>query len=333
MSDRLSEAIDEVLLDRLLRARGPVRIDALCDDLGWSPIDVQTGLEKLRLAGCVLEIAPMGTASLLTSHIDVWSRFIRWATDAHRLVHVLPRTSSTQGVARQLIEEHGSKADGAVAVADEQSAGRGRIGRTWKSPAGTGVLFSFARVTENSDPGPTADQLLFATSVAVAQGIDDSLEPSPLHVQIKWPNDLLVDGRKIGGILVETFNLPLSGRRAAVIGIGINVDLTAEQLTHMAPELTGPVTSVVMCGRRVDRLHLLTAVLRRVDAAFELGDPGSLLAEWRRRSVLLSRQVQLRHDGRELRGQVIDLDPGEGLIVQTDTGAVVHLPGATTTIQ
>jgi biotin-(acetyl-CoA carboxylase) ligase len=89
------------------------------------------------------------------------------------------------------------------------------------------------------------------------------------------------------------------------------------------------VISLHMAGAHVDRLRVLTHVLAALDIAERESDQ-SLLSEWRQRCAMLSQRVELRNNGRVIRGQVIDLDPHEGLIVRTDAGAITHLPAATT---
>jgi BirA family biotin operon repressor/biotin-[acetyl-CoA-carboxylase] ligase len=166
--------------------------------------------------------------------------------------------------------------------------------------------------------------------VAIARGVERAAGLSTGTVKIKWPNDLMIDGKKLAGILVETF--PWRQRTAAVLGVGVNVSLEAEQLRDADPELSRRVTSLAMIGRRVDRLAVLRAVMMELDAALAATDLTPMLDQWRQRCEQMSRMVTLSCSGRVYRGTVENLDPHEGLIVRTQEGALVHLPAATTTV-
>jgi BirA family biotin operon repressor/biotin-[acetyl-CoA-carboxylase] ligase len=146
--------------------------------------------------------------------------------------------------------------EGAVAVAEEQSEGRGRLGRSWHAPAGTSVLVSIAlRPAMESSRLP---ELSLIAGGAVAQAIADvtGLEPA-----IKFPNDLLLDGKKVAGILAE------SSDGQVVLGIGVNANQTAEQLPTDAQ--TEPTSLRLELGRPVDRAQLLAAIVLQVERAYD----------------------------------------------------------------
>lgn len=331
--------INAVLLDRLLTQHEMVTIHALAGELN-QPIDrVLLDIERLVQAGCLLQRHPQQGVMLQCSGLAVWADYLKWAdrnSQFSRTYEVYGKIGSTQDAARRLIEGQRCQADGAIVAADCQDAGRGRLGRSWFAPAGTGVLFSRCCVQSGRTTIPPTDGLVLAASVAIAAAVEQVTDG--LSVAIKWPNDILVGGRKLGGILVECFSprRPTSpdapsGRavesRAAVIGIGINVDLGPEQIPA---QLRLPMTSLSMCGQRIDRLAVLSESIRQLDAALAMG-PDELLEQWRRRSPIMSQRVRLQSSGRYIEGQVIDLDPNDGLIVRTDVGSIVHLPSATTT--
>lgn len=146
--------------------------------------------------------------------------------------------------------------EGAVAVAEEQSEGRGRLGRRWHAPARSSVLVSIMLRPE-VDP-PRLPELSLVMGGAVGQAITDvtGLEPA-----IKFPNDLLLAGKKVAGILAESSD----GR--VVVGIGVNVNQTADQLP--ADAQTEPTSLRLERGERVDRVALLAAILLRVERAYE----------------------------------------------------------------
>ena len=325
--------LDAQILGALMRARHPVVPQALCEVLDQPLARVMAALNRVSAAGCDLAVDASAAVRLLSTDLGVWRDYLRSVTCPQRIIEVYRCTTSTQDAVRRLICSHGVGADGAVVVADEQTAGRGRMGRRWFAPRGTAVMFSRAWIGQTLEAQWSVDRLLLATTVAVSDALVAISRPHPLDVRIKWPNDLFVDGRKLAGILIETFPIPgVSHLRAVVIGVGINVLLNKDQVSPNALDLFDEVTSLAMCGRAVDRLLVLVEVLQRLDQTLEQDDFGPLVDRWRQRSILLSHHVRFQHDGRVLRGQVVDLDPHDGLIVRTDGGVIVHLSGAVTTM-
>ena len=179
-------------------------------------------------------------------------------------------TPSTQDALRDSEHPHG-----AVAVAEHQTAGRGRSGRGWEDEAGTALLFS---VLLEPAAGSALPQLSLVAGVAVAVALE---REAAVPTRVKWPNDVLVDGDKVAGILLEA-----SGARV-VCGIGINVDQDREELPH---ETRAPTTSLrVAAGRRFDRGVLLAAVLEELErryVAWVEGGLGALADELERRNAL-----------------------------------------------
>lgn len=316
------------LLDALLTAGQPMTLDALARTAKLKVVAVQAELDRLVAAGCELETHPQHGVELARSGLSAWSDYLAWRFPRRR-VEVYRSVASTQDAVRRLVDQHGRSADGALVVADEQTEGRGRLGRRWVAPPGACAMFSTAWV--GSGQRGEGDRLTFASSVAVARAVETCTSPRSLQARIKWPNDVVVDGRKIAGILVESFNTP--GGCAYVIGIGINVDLDPLALTDVDADLPQRVASLRALGRQVDRLTVLTTAILELDRALRQPLNGQLLDDWRRRSVLLDHDITLLSGGREIRGHVMDLDPHAGLIVRTHHGQIVHLPAATTSVR
>jgi BirA family transcriptional regulator, biotin operon repressor / biotin---[acetyl-CoA-carboxylase] ligase len=158
--------------------------------------------------------------------------------------------ASTQRLLRDDDEE------GAVAAAEEQSEGRGRLGRSWQAPAGTSVLVSVL-LRPPIEPS-RLPELSLVTGGAVAQAIAEVTGIDPV---IKFPNDVLVGGRKVAGILAE------SSEGRVVLGIGVNVNQTAEQLP--ADTETEPTSLRLELGDPVDRAALLAAILLQLERAYD----------------------------------------------------------------
>ncbi len=234
-------------------------------------------------------------------------------------VEVYAETASTQDAARRRVSAAPPRAAGLVVTADRQSAGRGRLGRRWECPGSSGLAVSAAYPAGTA----SADRLAFAASVAVAETLDTWLAPAGTTAQIKWPNDLVVGGRKIAGILVER----LAG--FAVVGVGVNVSTRG---TDLSAPLQDSSTSLTQQGAAADRLAVLLELLPRLDHALTDRPMDDLLDAWRRRSTLRSRSVRFAHHGQTITGQAIDLDPHAGLIVRRDSGELVHLPADSTSV-
>jgi BirA family biotin operon repressor/biotin-[acetyl-CoA-carboxylase] ligase len=150
----------------------------------------------------------------------------------------------------------GDDLEGAVAVAEKQTEGRGRLGRSWEAPAGTSLLVSVLLLP----PGPAArlPELSLVAGRAVAEAI---VEVTGIEPTIKFPNDVLIAGRKVAGILAE------SSEGRVVLGIGVNVNQTREQLPVTAQ--TEPTSLRLELGEPVDRLQLLAAILLRLENAYD----------------------------------------------------------------
>ncbi|HEX9599712.1 MAG TPA: biotin--[acetyl-CoA-carboxylase] ligase [Gaiellaceae bacterium] len=159
-------------------------------------------------------------------------------------------TSSTQ---RMLAED---EAEGAVAVAEEQTEGRGRLGRTWEAPAGTSVLVSVLLL-----PAVAASRLPELSLVAGNAVAEAILEVTGIEPAVKFPNDILIGGRKVAGILAE------SSEGRVVLGIGVNANQTLEQLPAKAR--TKPTSLRLELGEPVSRLQLLTAILLQLERAYD----------------------------------------------------------------
>jgi BirA family biotin operon repressor/biotin-[acetyl-CoA-carboxylase] ligase len=180
----------------------------------------------------------------------------RFGSDIYRYAQLSPSTQ------RMLKED---EPEGAIAVAEEQSEGRGRFGRSWHAPAGTSLLFSLLlRPDVESSRLP---ELSLVAGGAVAEAIADVAGVDPA---IRFPNDVLIGGRKVAGVLAE------SSEGRVVLGIGINVNQTLEQLPADAE--TEPTSLHLVLGAPVDRALLLAAVLTRLEHAYDAWISGTSAA-------------------------------------------------------
>ncbi|MCC7077696.1 MAG: biotin--[acetyl-CoA-carboxylase] ligase [Acidimicrobiia bacterium] len=205
-------------------------------------------------------------------------------------------------------------ADGTVAVADHQSAGRGRFGRKWEAPPGSALLCS-ALVRPRLAPDLVALTTLVA-GVAMAGAVAGV---SDLVVGLKWPNDLRLDDRKLGGILTEA--ITASGEvEAIVIGCGVNL-----RDASLPPEVADVATSLEANGVTADRATLLQAYLRHLSDgvdALERGEVDDLLVAYRDRCETVGRHVRAGVGERVVEGEALRIGPRGDLVVAA--GGVEH---------
>lgn len=226
---------------------------------------------------------------------------------------------STNDRLAELLESGQQIPDFAVVGTDHQTAGRGRLGRTWTVPAGRALTCSVPVRIPAGTPGSALGWIPVVTGLAVRA----ALAEAGVDAQLKWPNDVLVDGRKICGILARI--VARDGGMTVIIGTGVNVALTVEDLREGGvPE--GAATSVLLEGGRVDRTELLTSLvghLRRVVTAVladgsAVGDSATA-AEARAAMVTLGAAVRVHlPGGDELIGTAVDLDEHANLLVRPD---------------
>jgi len=237
----------------------------------------------------------------------------------------LRRASSTNDVAMWLAAR--DCPDGLVAVAESQWAGRGRHRRAWHSPPGTGIWCSI--VLRPACPVAKAQALTFLGAVAAARAVRGLLD---VPVALKWPNDLVLGGRKLGGVLTE---VGAAGGviRHAVVGIGLNANLSPADFPPSLRETAASLRSVL--GRRVDRAALLRRTLEELDRRYldlKRDGPGALIAEAGGLMAMAGSIIRVREHARALEGTVMGLDDDGALLVRLVAGSVARLRAGDVTI-
>jgi BirA family biotin operon repressor/biotin-[acetyl-CoA-carboxylase] ligase len=231
-----------------------------------------------------------------------------------RTVYILPSTTSTNDIIKDLAQ-HGAS-EGTAVVAEHQTQGRGRHGRSFVSPAGVGIYVSLL-VRPQADT-QRLPQLTLAVAVATAEAL---AEYSALPVRLKWPNDVEISGQKVAGILCEAVLNPAASP-LVIIGIGINVNTALEQFP---PELHQLVTSLALAAghtwRRLPLLALLLAHLERLYRDFQQGNITPIRQRWLHYGgQMIGRQVRFTHESNAGVGTVVDLDEAGALLVQHADG-------------
>jgi BirA family biotin operon repressor/biotin-[acetyl-CoA-carboxylase] ligase len=242
---------------------------------------------------------------------DAFSDLSRPRLSEQRLRHDLAGDLWRVSVVESAVSTNATVADAAragepegfVLVAEQQTSGRGRLDRRWESPARAGLTFS-ALLRPSLEPA----QLSLLPLIAGLATVEGLLSVSQVDAMLKWPNDVLVDGFKLGGLLVEVAG------GAVVVGIGLNVSTREDEL----PVPTA--TSLLLCGGVTDREPLLKEVLRSLARRYsewrQSGDPVSVLPAYRERCETIGREVEVELPGGDMvRGTAVDVDDGGRLVV------------------
>ncbi|HET7310543.1 MAG TPA: biotin--[acetyl-CoA-carboxylase] ligase [Mycobacteriales bacterium] len=222
-------------------------------------------------------------------------------------VEVRPSTTSTNADVAAAARE--GAAEGLVVLAEEQRAGRGRLGRSWEAPARSSVLMSL--LLRPDLPVASLPLIPLLTGVAVVESTRGVGEVSS---SLKWPNDVLVSGRKLGGILVERLDA------AVVVGIGLNVTLRAEE----RPVETA--TSLAIEGGSTDREPLVKEMLRSFSRRYRAfvdahGAADAVMPAYRSVCETIGRQVRIElPGGRTVTGRAVDVDDSGQLLVEDSEG-------------
>lgn len=303
----LAEAADDV-----------VSGEAISDKLGLTRAAVWKHVEALRGQGYRIDAVASRGYRLVAVPDRLRALELRPLLNTHdvgQVLHCHEELGSTNDEARALADadaEHGE-----VVVAERQTGGRGRRGRSWISPPRRNVAFSVILRPQELPPA-RAPELTLVAAVAVCEALRHSGVPAG----IKWPNDVLVGGRKIAGILTE---LSAEADRVhwVVVGVGVNVNTRPEDFP---PELRGEATSILIeRDHPSPRALFLAACLSELEAWYDRhAEEGfePIRQAWRERSVTLGQQVRITTDGQEVVGLAEDIDETGALLVRTAPGLV-----------
>lgn len=205
--------------------------------------------------------------------------------------------------------------EGAVVVAEAQTKGRGRMGRSWSSPKGRGIYFSL--ILRPKLPPSQAAMLTLVAAVAVSESVE-KIVPK-VQARIKWPNDILVKGKKICGILTE-LRAETDRVQFIVVGVGVNVNTTATQLLPEATSLR------VETGASCARVVLFQEILRNFEKryhSFLKNGPAPIVADWKTRSATLGCKVKFVERGDARVGVAEDLAEDGGLLIRMPDGQII----------
>ncbi len=241
-----------------------------------------------------------------------------------RNLYYWPELASTNDEARRLARA--GAPEGTLVLTDYQSAGRGRLDRRWEAPPATSLLLSL--VFRPRLAPSQVQQLTMVCGLAAADAVESD---TGLRVGLKWPNDIVVGGAKVGGILTE---IELVGNRLdfAVVGLGLNVNLDPGQLPA---DLLVPATSLAQeLGHEVARLPLLWTLLRRIEVRYGALSAGhSPHGEWAARLITLGQAVVISAGGSVLEGVAEGVDANGALLVRLDNGRLETIVAGDVTLR
>jgi BirA family biotin operon repressor/biotin-[acetyl-CoA-carboxylase] ligase len=302
----------------------------LAEKLRISRTAIWARIEELRRLDYDIEAGPHSGYRLISVpdvlHADDLLARLGKTKVIGRDVRVFEQTTSTNDVIEKLARD-GVK-EGVVVFAESQTKGRGRLGRKWISPAHKGLWFSLL-LRPNLRP-QEATQLTVASATALRRAIHSE---TGLNPEIKWPNDILVHGKKVAGILTE-MSAELDRVQHIILGIGVNVNTSASEFQ---PELRKLVTSLkIESGRTISRADLATAILHELDRDYAhvcTGGFTALADEWEAHCTTIGRNVTIQIGGRRLHGRAESLSDDGALLLRTEHGRLESITGGNVTLE
>lgn len=290
--------------------------EALSEELNCSRTAIWKHIEELRQAGYEFEAVRRSGYRLVASPDMPFDREVMNGLKTQSIgqtVHFFPVLDSTQITAHSIAKE--GAVDGTTVIADQQVGGKGRMGRPWHSPSGSGIWMSIILRPELELH--RCPQMTLLTAVAVVQAIRDT---TGLEAQIKWPNDILLNGKKICGILTE-LNAEWGNINYLIIGIGMNVNVPS-----FPQELQDIATSLyIEAGQEVKRVSLIQRILEHLEILYKLyiQDGFSAIKPlWESYANTIGRRVLIRGANQTMEGLALGIDDEGVLLVQKDDGQI-----------
>jgi BirA family biotin operon repressor/biotin-[acetyl-CoA-carboxylase] ligase len=302
----------------------------LAEQLGISRAAIWARIEELRQVGYEIEAGPHFGYRLVSSpdalHADDLLARLGKTKVIGRDIQVFEQTTSTNDVMEKLARD-GVK-EGVAVFAESQTKGRGRLGRKWISPAHKGLWFSIL-LRPDLRPQETT-QLTVASAIALRRAVKSVTGLSP---EIKWPNDLLIGGKKVAGILTE-LSAEVDHVRHIILGIGVDVNQDAAEFPV---ELRKTATSLrIEAGEEICRAELAVEILRELDfdyARIGSGKFSAVADEWEAACATIGRNVSVQTGVQKIRGRAEALDDDGALLVRTEHGHLERIIGGDVTLE
>lgn len=313
--------LDRELLELFRVRKGTVSGEELSRILNVSRTAIWKHIKNLRSQGYHIEAKRSSGYSLVSAPDVLTNAAITAALSTRclgRNVICLPETGSTNVEAYRLAEE--GAPEGTVLIADAQCKGKGRLGRIWHSPAGVNLYCSL--ILRPPIMPVDAFQLTFLSAVAVARAIEKTISINPL---IKWPNDILLNGKKVAGLLNE-MSAETERVNFVILGIGVNLNMLPDQYPD---DLRHPATSLLVeSGSPVNRLGFVRTLLESLDSLYSgYIDHGyqPVRDEWVARCGMIGRRIAVNAPAEEIDGVAEGIDESGALLVRKDSGSIVRV--------
>lgn len=304
--------MQEKILDFLKRKQDYISGDQISHRLGITRQALWKHIQALKDVGYDIVAVPHLGYKLVSSPDRLFASEVSRQLNTRfigKKVYYFDAVSSTMDIALGL----GIKGspEGTVVLVEAQTRGRGRLGRGWFSPRYKGIYLSLIlrpQISPNQAP-----MLTLISAVSICEAIKEKTGLSP---QIKWPNDILIHHKKVGGILTE-LNAEMDLSRFVVVGIGLNVNNDKKTLPAGATSLKEQKKE------DIERLELLQEILRKIETnylAFQEKGGLPIIGKWREYSISLGRRVKVIRQKEQVEGQALDIDMDGGLLIRDDTG-------------
>lgn len=298
-----TDTVRSKILKALRETGDYVSGEVLGRELGVSRISVWKHIHNLKEVGYIIEASPKGYR--LISSPDLLLPYE--LPDLRQKIIHFREIGSTMDVARELARK-GAR-EGTMVIAETQSHGRGRLSREWLSPEG-GIYFTLILRPKISPA--YAPRINLMASVAVAKAIRESFG---LKAELKWPNDVLIEGRKVCGILAE-MEAEIDAVNFVNLGVGINANFSISQFEGRATSLRDELRM------EISRKELLSSIVTEINKQQGLLIRVDLLEQWKALSATLNKDVRIIAPGEEIIGRAIDIEADGALIVKDKDGSL-----------
>lgn len=310
----LIKIMQEKILDFLKRKQDYVSGDQISHRLGISRQALWKHIQELKDMGYDIVAVPHLGYRLISIPDRLFPFEVTQGLDTKfigKKIYYFDGVSSTMSVAMQL----GIKGtpEGTLVLAEYQTKGRGRLGRAWFSPKYRGIYLSL--ILKPKTLPAQASMLTLLAAVSICEAIKEVIG---LDAQIKWPNDILLYHKKLGGILTE-LNAEMDKVNFVIIGIGLNVNNDKKTL------ISGATSLREQKKENINRISLLQEILRKVETNYFLfQEKGThpIIEKWREYNITLGKRVKIYCQKEHIEGQAIDIDIDGGLLVRKDSGVV-----------
>lgn len=291
------------ILNILKTETGVVSGEILSTRLGISRVSVWKHIKKLKGVGYDIDATPKGYRLILAP-----DALYPWEFgDREPNIHYFDAVDSTMDIARDLARNHHPHLT--VVIADRQKKGRGRLKRTWRSSEG-GLYFTM--ILRPKIPPLLSSRINFAASMVLAQTLRSMFE---INAMVKWPNDILVHGKKISGILSE---MAAETDMVDFINIGVGINVNNDPTGH---EPTATSIKKIL-GKTVSRKELLKAFLDHFEQLLDDADLENVVSEWKRYTETLNRHVRVVTTRDVSEGLAVDVDDNGALILKLADGSM-----------